>query len=415
MAVWMNATLEDLCIIGDGNHSSKYPKQSEMVIDGVPFIRGTNLVNGHISENDILYISEKKHQELRKGHLKTGDVLFTNRGEIGKVAIVDEAFNGANLNSQIAWFRCHGELLPKYLFFFLQSDQMRRHFSQNKSGAALQQFTIRMVRAVVVSYPPLSEQKRIVAIVDQAFEGIDRAIANTKKNLTNARELFESYLNAIFTQKGDGWVEKTVGEVADHSLGKMLDKRKNTGVLKPYLRNLNVRWFEFDLSDLLEMPFEESERKKCTAIKGDVLICEGGYPGRAAIWQKDEPIYFQKAIHRVRFKNAAHSKWFLYFIYLSDSNNQLKQYFTGAGIQHFTGQSLHRFKLPIPPTPVIENFVEQFDELRNETQRLEAIYQQKLAALTELKQSILQKAFTGELTADIVNQTTKKAEEAIAA
>ncbi|WGV27555.1 PDDEXK nuclease domain-containing protein [Halotia branconii] len=203
MKGWINAKLEDLCIVGDGNHSSKYPKQSEMVAYGVPFIRGTNLVDGHILGDDILYISEEKHQELKKGHLKTGDVLFTNRGEIGKVVIVDEAFNGANLNSQIAWLRCQKELLPKYLFFFLQSAQMRRHFSQEKSGAALQQFTIRMIRAVVVSYPPIPEQKRIVAILDEAFEGIDRAIANTEKDLEDAilREIeqFLLELGANFT------------------------------------------------------------------------------------------------------------------------------------------------------------------------------------------------------------------------
>jgi len=135
---WSRATLEELCIIGDGNHSSKYPKKSEMVSDGVPFIRSTNLVNGEISREDILYISEEKHRELRKGHLRINDVLFTNRGEIGKVAIVDNLFDGANLNSQIAWLRCRNDLLPRYLFFFLQSEKMLKHFSQEKSGAALQ-------------------------------------------------------------------------------------------------------------------------------------------------------------------------------------------------------------------------------------------------------------------------------------
>jgi type I restriction enzyme, S subunit len=397
---WSRATLEELCIIGDGNHSSKYPKKSEMVSDGVPFIRSTNLVDGQISTEDILYISEEKHQELKKGHLRVNDVLFTNRGEIGKVAIVDDVFDGANLNSQIAWLRCQDGLLPKYLFFFLQSDKMLRHFSQEKSGAALQQFTIKMIKEVIILYPQFDEQRRIVAIVDQAFEAIDVAIENTKQNLANARELFESYLNDIFDRKGDGWEDMTIGEIADHSFGKMLDARKNKGVLKPYLRNFNVRWFEFDLSDVLEMPFEESEREKYTATKGDVLICEGGYPGRAAIWQEDEPIYFQKAIHRVRFQEPTHSKWFLYFIYSSDCNGNLKKHFTGTGIQHFTGQSLHGFKIPIPPVSTVERFVLQFDRLRQETQRLEAIYRQKLAALTELKQSILQKAFTGELTAD---------------
>ena len=92
MSSWKTDNLKNICLIGDGNHSSKYPKKSEMVESGVPFIRGTNIVNGELSSNDVLYISHEKHLQLKKGHLKAGDVLFTNRGEIGKVAIVNEEF-----------------------------------------------------------------------------------------------------------------------------------------------------------------------------------------------------------------------------------------------------------------------------------------------------------------------------------
>ena len=79
----------------------------------------------------------------------------------------------------------------------------------------------------------------------------------------------------------EGWTLRLLQEVADQRLGKMLDKAKNLGTAKPYLRNLNVRWFDFDLSNILKMRFEDEERERYTAVKGDVLICEGGYPGRA--------------------------------------------------------------------------------------------------------------------------------------
>jgi type I restriction enzyme, S subunit len=98
-----------------------------------------------------------------------------------------------------------------------------------------------------------------------------------------------------------GWGAKALGDIADLSLGKMLDKAKNRGELRPYLRNLNVRWFEFDLTDVAEMRFEKHEHERYAAKAGDVLICEGGYPGRAAIWLDETPMYFQKAVHRVRF------------------------------------------------------------------------------------------------------------------
>ena len=127
----------------------------------------------------------------------------------------------------------------------------------------------------------------------------------------------------------NGWQCKKVSEIAKHSLGKMLDKAKNKGEPKPYLRNLNVRWFDFDLSDVLEMRFLPEEAAKYTAVKGDVLICEGGYPGRAAIWEQDEPIYFQKALHRVRFHEAERNKWFLYYLQAKDFDGTLKNHFNG--------------------------------------------------------------------------------------
>jgi type I restriction enzyme, S subunit len=145
------------------------------------------------------------------------------------------------------------------------------------------------------------------------------------------------------------WPIKKVSEIAHHSLGKMLDKAKNRGEMKPYLRNLNVRWFSFDLSDVLTMPFLPEETTKYTAVKGDVLICEGGYPGRAAIWQKDEPIFFQKALHRVRFTEPDRNKWFVYYLHAKDLDGTLKQHFNGAGIQHFTGEALAEFPIPVPP------------------------------------------------------------------
>lgn len=399
---WLETTLGDSCTFYNGKaHEKQIDENGDFIVVNSKFISS----DGITAKRTISALFP-----LRKNDIVMVMSDVPNGRALAKCYLVEED-NKYSLNQRICVIRSK-MFDTKFLYYHLNRHPYLLGFDNGENQTNLRKDDILKCPLYV---PPLPEQKRIVAIADQAFEGIDRAIANTEKNLTNARELFERYLSIIFTQKGDGWVEKTVGEIADHSLGKMLDKEKNKGVFKPYLRNFNVRWFEFDLSDLLKMRFEESEWEKYTAVKGDILICEGGYPGRAAIWQEDEPIFFQKAIHRVRFKDFTHSKWFLYFIYLADCNGELKKYFTGAGIQHFTGQSLHRFKLPIPPLSVIEKFVEQFDELRLETQRLEAIYQRKLAALNELKQSILQKAFTGELTADTTQQATEAVKEVVAA
>jgi restriction endonuclease S subunit len=159
-----------------------------------------------------------------------------------------------------------------------------------------------------------------------------------------------------------GWERKRIAEIAQHSLGKMLDKAKNRGEPQPYLRNLNVRWFDFDLSDLLEMRFLPEEQERYTVRKGDLVICEGGYPGRAAIWESDDPIYFQKALHRVRFHEPVHAKWCLYYLHFRDLEGTLSKHFNGAGIQHFTGEALSRFELYLPPLADQRRIVKILDE-----------------------------------------------------
>lgn len=266
------------------------------------------------------------------------------------------------------------------------------------SGSSIPQLTVPMIKDYKSVLPSIPEQKRIVAILDQAFANIELARAKTEQNLKNARELFESYLQQVFSQRGEGWAIKTVSEIAETCLGKMLDKNKNKGNPKPYLRNLNVQWFDISTSDLLEMRFEDTEYERYTIKKGDLVICEGGYPGRGAIWEQEEDIFFQKALHRIRCHNEIYNRWILYYLYLSDCNGNLKKNFTGAGIQHFTGKALKQLSLPIPKAKFAEEYVGNFDTLLAKIKCLENIYHQKLNLIDELKKSILQKAFSGELT-----------------
>ena len=172
------------------------------------------------------------------------------------------------------------------------------------------------------------------------------------------------------------WAWVNVGAVAVTRLGKMLDKAKNKGTPRRYLRNINVRWFDFDLSDLLEMRFEDSELSEFTLQFGDVLICEGGEPGRAAVWDgREDDIYFQKAIHRVRFLTIVDSGFFVKALRASADDGSLAEYFTGTGIKHFTGKSLAAYLFPLPPLPEQHNggrIITKVDELIALCDRLEA-------------------------------------------
>jgi len=327
--------------------------------------------------------------------VKAGDVIFaTIRPTLKRIARVPADLDQQVCSTGYFVMRPRAELDPNYLFYSLFTETFMNSMESLQKGASYPAVTDAEVRAQPISYPEVTEQRRIVTLLDEAFANIATAKANAEKNLQNARDLFNGRLQTLYSGE---WATACVSEIAMHSLGKMLDKAKNRGEFKPYLRNLNVRWFNFDLSDLLEMRFTPEETAKYTAVKGDVLICEGGYPGRAAIWKSDEPIYFQKALHRVRFHNPLHSQWFVNYLYLQDQTGVLKRHFSGTGIQHFTGEALAKFSLPIPPDEYVADALKKSDQLLAEIQRLESIYRQKLTALDDLKKSLLHQAFSGQL------------------
>ncbi len=145
----------------------------------------------------------------------------------------------------------------------------------------------------------------------------------------------------------EGWEWARLGSIADTNLGKMLDAEKNKGVPRPYLRNINVRWGSFDLSDLLEMRIQDEEVERYSVRKGDLIVCEGGEPGRCAIWEDDDIVFFQKALHRIRPYLVLSEYLFIVISALSLSG-LTEQYFTGTTIKHLTGQSLKALLIPIP-------------------------------------------------------------------
>ena len=317
-------------------------------------------------------------------------VVTGRSGSIGNVFYIEDDFWPLNTTLYVKDF--HGND-PRFVYHLLMHFDLR----QFASGTGVPTLNRNSVHEEMVMVPPLPEQQRIVAILDEAFAAIATAKANAEKNLQNARAVFERHLETTFSRAGADWRLSSVSELAEHSLGKMLDKVKNRGSMKPYLRNINVRWFTFDLSDLLEMPFLESETSRYSVRKGDVVICEGGYPGRAAIWMADEPIHFQKALHRVRFREPEYRSWFLYYLYSQERSGALRRHFTGTGIQHFTGEALAKLQVPVPPKAHVQRLEATFEALQSETLRLESLYRRKLAALDELKKCLLHRAFNGGL------------------
>ena len=197
------------------------------------------------------------------------------------------------------------------------------------------------------------------------------------------------------------WTQVTVGQVANSALGKMLDKAKNTGRPLPYLRNQSVRWDAFDLSDLYEMRFDDDELDRFGLRQGDLLICEGGEPGRAAVWDGAIPeMKFQKAIHRVRPGAALNPRYLMFRLRQEAAVGELEKHFTGTTIKHFTGVALDRYTFPLPPRSEQERIVAKLDAVFAQTRAAKARLERLPGLIETLKRSILAAAFRGDLTAD---------------
>ena len=194
-----------------------------------------------------------------------------------------------------------------------------------------------------------------------------------------------------------GWCWTVLGDIADHRLGKMLDKIKNKGEFHPYIRNINVRWLEFDLSDIQFMRVMENELGNITVQKGDLIICEGGEPGRAAVWNKDESMIIQKALHRVRPFEGISTKYLAYCLASDAINGYLEKYFTGSTIKHFTGESLHNYLIPLPPTIEQNRIVAEVERLLSFIYVQEQSVSNSLQRAARLRQAILKRAFEGRL------------------
>jgi len=388
---WTWKPLGEVCKTGSGG--TPLSSRKEFYEGGtIPWLVSGEVAQGNVREAKNFITAAGLENSAAKLFPRNTVLVAMYGATAGQVGIL--RFEAAT-NQAVCGILPNEKFVTEFLYYFLLAK--KDDLVAQATGNAQPNISQIKIKNTAVPVLPLPEQQRIVALLDEAFAGLATAKANAERNLQNARAIFESHLQAVFSQRGEGWVEKKVSDIAKHSLGKMLDKAKNRGVPQPYLRNINVRWLTFDLSDLLEMPFLPAEVEKYTAVKGDVLICEGGYPGRAAIWNEDFPIYFQKALHRVRFNEPEINKWFVYFLILQDSKGQLKQYFSGTGIQHFTGEALARFEIPVPPLAEMRKFVARFEALSEETERLTRLYERKLAALEELKKSLLHQAFNGEL------------------
>ena len=359
----------------------------------IPWVKSGELGKGVIYDTEEK-ITEKAVKESSAKVFPEGTLLIALYGAtIGKLgflgvpAATNQAVCGIFANEKIDL-----QFLSYYLF------HKRNDLIAQGTGGAQPNISQTILKNLPIPLPPLPTQQAIVTRIESLFAELDKAA----EHLRTAQQQLKTYRQAVLNHwlnNDDGkWEMVKLGEMAEMCLGKMLDKNKNKGTYQPYLRNVNVRWGSFDLDDLLEMKFEESEQDRYGIQIGDLIMCEGGEPGRCAIWNATVPnMKIQKALHRIRVKNLIYNKFVYYLFLLYAQNGRLEKYFTGTTIKHLTGQSLKSIEIPLPPLPDQHRIVQEIESRLLQAEAAEASIAEALQKTEALRQSILKKAFSGEL------------------
>ena len=393
---WSTENLGDLYKIG----SSKRVLKSQWQTSGVPFYRGREITilskQGEVSNE--LFISEELYQEYAKKHgvPATEDIVITAIGTIGNSYIVSANDRFYFKDASVLWLKKTSNVDSSFINLWLKSPLMREQLDEG-NGATVDTLTIKKLQSLQVKLPPIPEQQRIVAILDQAFADIEKARANAEKNLKNARELFDSYLNQVFSQRGEGWKKFNLGDIAEVSSGGTPIKST-----KDYW-NGSIPWYSSgELNRLYTRPSKEMITEKGLRESNAKLFPEGslliGMYDTAALKMSilDRAGCFNQAIAGVK----PNQKVNLVFIYHTINFLKLELLLLRRGVRqkNLNQSKIKGISIGLPSVEEQNEVVLLLQSLKSQSDKLADIYTQKLASLDELKKSLLQKAFSGELT-----------------
>ena len=363
---------------------------------GIPYLLARHVKSNKLTFDKKTYVTKDFNNKNKKSILKKGDVLLGQCGHIGHSAVVTKEHEGHNCHAMIVITPKPELLTGDFLSLYFNSPYMQESFDQLKTGSTIKHLNCKVVKEIDIPLPPLKEQKRIVSILDEAFAAIDKAKENAEKNLANARELFELQLENYYSDEGD-WPLKHLSEIAEYFNGLTYSPKDVSEKGTIVLRSSNVQDDRLDFEDIIRVNLKVKE--KIIVCDGDILMCSRNGSKRlvgktARISNLSEEMTFGTFMMIIRGANNDYLSWFF------KSKNFKKQIAGGENtmIGQITRYMLDEVVVPFPPEAIQKKIFNKLNTLFKEVRSLENIYQKKLLLAEELRKSISQKAFTGELT-----------------
>lgn len=399
---WKIKKLGEVCEFVRGPFGGSLKKEC-FVADGFAVYEQQHAIYNQF--NDIRYfIDQIKFDEMKRFELYPGDLIMSCSGTMGKVAIVPNGIKKGVINQALLKLTPKSSLDVEFLRYWMGSEDFQISISKHSQGAAIQNVaSVQILKSIELPFPEKLEQQRIVTILDEAFAAIDQAKANTEKNLQNARELFQSELNSIFTNKGEGWVEKKLKEIGTTQTGTTpkTAEKENYGDYIPFIKPADVDYTRIGDIRYINEGLSEIGLKKGRLIgEGSILmVCIGATIGKVGYTGRE--VSCNQQINTLTPRKEYDSKFFYYG--LTSRNFQDKVLSEGKGAQAtlpiINKSKWENLTISYPKSKSAQQqIINQLEALSAETKQLEENYRKKLERLEELKKSILQKAFSGELT-----------------
>lgn len=397
-AGWQAKSLGEVATVGAGNSA---PQGDELFKDGeYPFFRTSDA--GKIRFGDIYEASDKLNEQGIKGLrlFPKGTILFPKSGASTflnhRVMLGVDGYVSSHLATIVAdKSKVHERFLLYFLTTISAQDLVQDH--------AYPSLNLPIISAIQLPYPPLPEQQRIVTMLDQAFEGIATATANAEKNLANAREIFEGTLQSIFTHKGEGWVQNA-NSLAD-LCELIVDCEHKTAPTQaegiPSIRTPNIGKGKLLLDGVYRVSDETylEWARRAEPRAGDLILAREAPAGNVAVIPENLKVCLGQRTVLIRPKQDVFVPEFLALMLLQPQlQRKLLAHSRGATVQHVNMKDIRALHVGDIPTLKVQREIVAFaGEMTRQAERLEAIYQQKLVALDELKKSILHQAFAGQL------------------
>jgi type I restriction enzyme S subunit len=387
--------------IGDGDHGQIKPQNYST--DGIPYIRVGDMGWGEFIPKNMVYISDNVHKQNLKSKLIPGDILIAKTGAtIGKCCIIPDTIKEANTTSSVGKITVdQNKVLPRWVLLYFLTPNFLKFIWSISNRAAQPGFNNRDIKLFEIPLPPLPEQQRIVAILDEAFAAIDKAKANAEENLKNAKELFESYLQGVF--ENGNWERKKWGDLCDFVRGPFGGSlKKNIFKEEGYVVYEQKHAIHDHFNQLRYFIDEDkfNEMKRFELFPGDIIMsCSGVTLGRVAIVPDGiKRGIINQALLKLTPKKNVSVHFIKHWLRSNIFQKIIFDFAGGAAIPNVpSAKILKDILIPFPSLKEQEQIVNEIETVLRETKRLEIIYEQKINDLVELKKSILQKAFSGEL------------------